>query len=173
MHTTNLKQIASKFAIDGQIEVVRPLGEGFINDTFIIQTQEGSPNYILQRKNKSIFTNIPAMMDNIVRVTNFLKNKIVRQGGDPLREALTVTPTLSGALYYKDEYDEFWAVCQFIDDTVAYNNADTPELAFQGGKGIGKFQAMLSDFTEPLADILPGFHNMRFRMEQWDKALKE
>ncbi|MEG2756026.1 MAG: aminoglycoside phosphotransferase family protein, partial [Mucinivorans sp.] len=163
----------SKFAIDGQIEVVRPLGEGFINDTFIIQTQEGSPNYILQRKNKSIFTNIPAMMDNIVRVTNFLKNKIVRQGGDPLREALTVTPTLSGALYYKDEYDEFWAVCQFIDDTVAYNNADTPELAFQGGKGIGKFQAMLSDFTEPLADILPGFHNMRFRMEQWDKALKE
>lgn len=166
-----LNKIAEKFAIDNQITRVKPLGEGFINDTFIIETTSDKEKYILQRKNKKIFTNIPAMMDNILRVTNHLKNKILAAGGDPMREAMTIIPAKDGKLYYKDEDQEFWAVCLFIDDTIAYQAATTPELAYQGGKGIGKFQAMLADFTEPLADILPGFHNMRFRFQQWDAIL--
>lgn len=167
----NLNQIAGKFAIEGEVVRVKPLGEGFINDTFIIETEGNNPNYILQRKNKKIFTNIPAMMDNILRVTTHLKNKILCAEGDPMREAMTITPTKNGQLYYKDEECEYWAVCLFIDDTIAYQAAKTPELAYQGGKGIGKFQAMLADFTEPLADILPGFHNMRYRLKQWDEVL--
>lgn len=167
-----LRAIAGRFQISGDVSTVRPLGEGFINDTFIIETaSDQTPNYILQRKNRHIFTNVPAMMDNIVRVTNHLKNKIVARGGDPRREALTVTPTVDGKLYYRDDEGEYWAVCEFIDDTIAYQRADTPELAYQGGKGIGRFQAMLADFTEPLADILPGFHNIRYRFEQWDAVL--
>lgn len=168
-----LRNIASRFAIEGEITDVSPLGEGFINDTYIIKTANHYPNYILQRKNRNIFTNIPAMMDNILRVTLHLKNKIIKSGGDPMREAMTVTPTIAGELYFQDDEGQYWAVCQFIDDTVAYNSATTPELAYQGGKGIGKFQAMLADFDGTLADILPGFHNMRFRFEQWDKALAE
>lgn len=168
-----LNKIAEKFAIDGEITRVKPLGEGFINDTFIIETANNGDKYILQRKNKKIFTNIPAMMDNILRVTNHLKNKILAVDGNPMREAMTIIPSKDGKLYYKDEEQEFWAVCLFIDDTIAYQAATTPELAFQGGKGIGKFQAMLADFTEPLADILPGFHNMRFRFKQWDAILEK
>lgn len=168
--TTNLNQIISCFALDSEAVSVKPLGEGFINDTFIAQTQSDT-KYILQRKNRKVFTNIPAMMDNIVRVTNHLKNKILRAGGDQMREAMTVIPTKDGKLYYQDSQGEYWAVCLFIDDTIAYQSADTPELAAQGGAGIGKFQSMLADFKEPLADILPGFHNMRFRFKQWDEVL--
>lgn len=168
-----LAKIGKIFAFEGTIKEIRPLGEGLINDTFFVETEAGSPNYILQRKNKNIFKDIPAMMNNIYRITNHLKGKIIEQGGDPLREALTVTPTLDGKLCYKDEENEYWAACLFIEDTITYEYADSPELAAQGGKGIGKFQAMLSDMTEPLADILPGFHNMRFRFQQWDDVLKK
>lgn len=168
-----LNLIADKFVVDGEIDSVKPLGEGFINDTFIIKTQNNGTAYILQRKNKKIFTDVPAMMDNIFRVTNHLKNKVVAAGGDPMREAMTVTLTKDGKLFYMDSDGEYWAACQFIGDTIAYQAAGTPELAYQGGKGIGKFQAMLSDFTEPLADILPGFHNMRYRFEQWDAILSK
>ena len=102
-----LRTVAEKFQIDGEIAVVRPLGEGFINDTFIIETVSvKDPNYILQRKNKNIFTNIPAMMENIVRVTNHLKNKIIARGGTPRRDALTVTPARDGKLHYKDDKRE-------------------------------------------------------------------
>lgn len=166
----DLKKIAEEFRLEGKVAAVKNLGEGFVNDTFIVET-EGGPRYILQRKNKNIFKDVPAMMDNILRVTQHLKKKIAAVGGDPLRESLTVIPARSGALCYQDGEGEYWAVCLFIEDTVTYDVAGTPELAYQGGKGIGQFQTMLADFTEPLADILPGFHNMRFRFKQWDETL--
>ena len=40
-------KIASKFEIKGMIEEIKPLGPGFINDTFIVKTAEGK-KYILQ-----------------------------------------------------------------------------------------------------------------------------
>ena len=79
--------IASHFAIEGDIEIIKPLGEGFINDTFIVKTVGNTPNYILQRKNHAIFPDVPAMMDNIAKVTAHLKEKIAAAGGDPRREA--------------------------------------------------------------------------------------
>lgn len=168
----NLKKIASQFRLEGTIDRVEPMGEGFINDTFIIYTLETSaPDYLLQRKNKRIFTNVPAMMENIVKVSNHIKAKVTAKQGDPLREAMTVIPALDGKLYFLDDEDEYWAVCIFIKDTLTYQAAKTPELAYQGGKGIGLFQAMVADLNEPLTDILPGFHNIRYRFGQWDAVL--
>lgn len=170
---TDLKKIASQFQLEGTIKEVFPLGEGFINDTFIINTVEGSPKYILQRKNKRVFSPIPAMMENIQKVCNHIKAKVEKAGGDPLREAMTIIPARDGKLYFHDEQEEFWAVCLFIEDTIAYEAAETPELAYAGGKGTGKFQSLVSDLKEPLTDILPGFHNIRIRYEQWDNVLKK
>lgn len=167
-----LNQICNQFRLQGTVLSVEPLGEGFINDTFVIKTiADNTPDYILQRKNKNIFKDIPAMMDNIRKVTNHLKKQISLAGGIEDREALTIIRTKDDLLYYKDEEGEYWAACLFIDDTISYQKADTPELAYQGGKGIGRFQAMLSEFKEPLTDILPGFHNIRYRFKQWDETL--
>lgn len=167
-----LINISQQFNIDSEIDSIKPLGEGFINDTFIIKTKdESSSNYLLQRKNKNIFTNIPAMMDNIQKVTDHLKRKILVAGGNPEREALTVIKTRDGKLFYQDKDEEYWAVCLFIDDHLIFEVAETPELAYAGGKGIGKFQSMLADFEGALVDTLPGFHDIKFRFNQWDEAL--
>jgi hypothetical protein len=168
----DLIKIASQFCIDGTIDRVEPLGEGFINDTFIIQTSgNDNPNYLLQRKNKRIFTNVPAMMENIEKVCIHIRKKVIEKNGNPAREAMTIVPATDGKLYFQDEEGEFWATCVFIDDTITYQAAKTPELAYQGGKGIGLFQSMVSDLKEPLTDILPGFHNIRYRFNQWDAVL--
>ncbi len=167
-----LEQVAAKFQLEGIVDRVEPMGEGFINDTFIIRTKESeTPDYLLQRKNKRIFHPIPAMMENIEKVCIHIKKKVSEKNGDPMREAMTVVRAIDGKLYFLDEEDEYWAVCVFIGDTIAYNSAKTPELAFQGGKGIGLFQSMVSDLNEPLTDILPGFHNIRYRFNQWDAVL--
>lgn len=166
-----LQQIASRFALAGSIVSIDSLGEGFINDTFVVRTEEGAPDYILQRKNKRIFPDVPAMMENIRKVTEHIRRGVIAAGGDPAREAMTVVPTLDGQLCYEDPDGEYWAVSIFISDTVAYNKADSPFLARKGGEGIGKFQAQLADFTEPLAETIKGFHNIRHRFVQWDQAL--
>lgn len=168
-----LFQIARQFNCTGEIKDIKRLGEGFINDTYIVRTAgDQDPDYLLQRKNKNIFKDIPGMMDNIQRVSTFLKKKIKEVGGDPEREALTVIKTTNNRLFYRDISGDYWAMCLLISDHVVYETADTPGLAYAGGKGIGKFQSLLSDFKEPLTDTLPGFHNMRFRFNQWEDVLK-
>ena len=79
-------------------------------------------------------------------------------------------PAKDGKLYVKDG-ENFWAVCLFIPDTTSPVRADTPELAYQGGLGTGRFQALLADFTQPLNETIKGFHNIRWRFQQWDEAL--
>ena len=174
--------IASKFEIKGTIQEIKPLGPGFINDTFIVKTLEG-PKYILQRKNHIVFPDVPGMMNNILMVTEHIKAKVAAAGGDPMREVLTVTKRKADSLsaeelqqpyhelYYKDKDGNFWAVCDFIEGSITYEKADTPALAYKGGQGIGKFQAQLSDFTTPLSETIKGFHNIRWRFQQWDEAI--
>jgi len=149
-----LQEIASQFALEGAITAIDSLGEGFINDTFIVRTAGDAPDYILQRKNKSIFPDVPAMMENIRKVTDHIRRRVAAAGGDPRREAMTVVATRDGKLYHVDAQGEYWAVSVFISDTIAYNKADSPELARKGGEGIGKFQAQLADLTEPLAETI-------------------
>lgn len=167
-----LKAVALEFRFQGNIESIEPLGEGLINDTYLVKTSDTTPDYILQRKNKNIFRNIPAMMDNICKVTTHLKRKVAEAGGNPQREVLTVIPQIDGHYYFADSDGEYWAACLYIQDTVTYQQADTPELAEKGGAAIGRFQSQLADLRENLADTLPGFHNMRFRFEQWDDTLR-
>ena len=168
----SLSNIANRFHIEGDIKNIRPLGEGLINDTYFVETSGNTPNYILQQKNKSIFKDIPAMMDNIYKVTSHLKKKIESEGGDPLREAMTLISTKDKGFCYIDEQGEYWTASLFIEDTITHQYASSLELAYQGGKGIGKFQAMLADMNEPLTDILPGFHNIKYRFKQWDECLQ-
>ncbi len=161
-----LLRIASQFAIEGEIVAIEPLGEGFINDTYVVTTSGDAPNYILQRKNHNVFPDVPAMMANIKRVTEHIKTKVA----DPMRETLTIVPAKDGRLYVEED-NNFWAACLYIADTVTYDRADTTALAYQGGVGIGRFQALLADFTEPLNETIKGFHNIRWRFEQWDATI--
>ena len=167
---TQLLDIARNFRLEGTPLQVDNLGDGFINDTYIIRLSDSPVKYILQRKNTNIFKDIPGMMNNIQAITEHLKKKIAAAGGDPMRESLTVVPAKDGNLYYRHG-EEFWCVTLFIDDSISYDKTDTPLLAEKGGRGIGRFQAMLSDFDQPLTDTLPGFHNISFRYRQWDDTL--
>lgn len=174
MNQEKLMQVAGQFVPGNEIDHITPLGEGFINDTFVIYPKnKNRDKYLLQRKNSKIFVNIPGMMENIDKVTRHIKKKVIQKGGNPDREAMTILTTHEGLFYFQDENNEYWTVCLFIDDHLVYEKVDSPQIAFSGGKGIGRFQSLLIDFKEELVDTLPGFHNMRFRFEQWDTALQK
>ncbi len=161
-----LLDIAGRFELEGRIAEIKPLGEGFINDTFVVKTEGNAPDYILQRKNHVIFPDVPGMMENIKAVTEHIKTKV----SDPLRETLTVIPAKDGKLYVQ-EGENYWAVCLFIPGTTSPLRADTPYLAYQGGLGTGRFQALLADFDKPLNETIKGFHNIRWRFLQWDETI--
>ena len=186
-NTEIMRNIVSRFETVGTVEEIKPLGPGFINDTLIVKCNDNGVEvrYILQRKNHHVFPDVPGMMNNIIMVTEHIKAKVAVAGGDPEREALTVVKRRPDSiteaesaqpynnLYYKDEDGNYWAMCTFIEGSVTYERADTPALAFKGGQGIGKFQAQLADFTTPLSETIKGFHNIRWRFQQWDEAVNK
>ena len=183
-----LTEIISRFDIGAEAESIKAMGPGFINDTLIVKTRPDAtgkaPRYILQRKNHNVFPDISGMMCNIAMVTDHLRKKVIEAGGDPDREVLKIIrrkpdsmtdeekKSKGGDLYYHDSKGNWWTVCLFIEGSVTYEKADSPVLAFKGGEGIGKFQSMLADFTQPLNETIKGFHNIRWRFTQWEESLR-
>lgn len=171
MNTETLRSICTNFLYDDRIEV-EPMGEGFINDTVTVRTP-GS-RYILQRKNSDIFKDIPGMVSNILKVTGHIKSKAIAAGEDPNRATLTLIPTKDGENFHHELSGEaagWWVMTLFIDCADGVDKADTPGMARKGGAGMGRFQKLLSDFDGDLVDTLPGFHNIKFRFQQWDEAV--
>ena len=144
-------------------------GNGHINDPYIVHSQ---PDYILQRINKKVFTNPPAVMENIQGVTEFLRRKIIAEGGDPDRETLNLIMTVDGQPYYHHTDGEYYRVYKFIDHAVSYDLVENPMQLYHAARAFGKFQNMLADYpAEKLHETIVDFHNTRVRYEQFKTAL--
>lgn len=163
----DLNDILSHFSIQSRIE---EYGNGHINDTYLTSTG----NHILQRINTAIFKDPERLMENIERVTEFLRKKIEAEGGDPDRETLTVIKTLDGKNFYRYDDENCFRVYKFIWDTVTIDDSKDPADLFAAGKGFGHFQKLLSDFpVESLYDTIEDFHNTPKRVEALKTAIKE
>lgn len=167
MNQSILQEVLDAFGIK---EKVVPYGNGHINDTYC----SVSAKYIIQRINTDVFQDADALMGNIERVTEFLKKKIIAEGGDPERETLTVVKTVDGKPYYKFDDDNVFRVYLFIGQTHTIDSDKTPEDMYNAGKGFGKFQQMLADFdAESLNETIVDFHNTPKRVEALKQAIAE
>lgn len=171
----NLKKIFNRFSADGTFSEGEPYGSGHIHDTYRILTHEkDKDDYILQRLNSRIFKNIPELQHNIERVTNHLNLKLSSiPGSDVKRECLTLIPSKDGKSWITEEKGEYWRMYIFISNHKSYNIVGSPRKAYEGGKAIGRFQAMLADLPgEPLYDTIPFFHDIERRLETFNRILK-
>jgi len=172
----DLKELFYLFKADGTFLNGEPYGSGHIHDTFLIETTENDKDdYILQRLNNRIFKNIPQLQDNIERVTLHLRHKLQSiAGANSKRECLTLVPAREGKTWITDKSGSFWRMYIFISDHRSYNIVDSPGKAFEGGKAIGRFQAMLADLGgRPLYETIPWFHDVEKRLETFNQKIKE
>jgi len=171
----DLRKIYSSFLADGSFSDAVSYGSGHIHDTFLVVTSEkDKDDYILQRLNNRVFRNIPELQENIERVTNHLYRKLLTvPGSDIKRECLTLIRARNGNSWMEDEEGNFWRMFIFIPNHRSYDIVDSPDKAFEGGKAIGRFQAMLADLPgEPLHETIPNFHNIEKRLETFVQAVK-
>ncbi len=168
-----LKSIVKHFAVKGTVTSVKPLGNGLINDTYIVRTEEAdAPDYVLQRINHHIFTDVDVLMDNIAAVTGHIRSKLEKAGENDIdRKVLTFVPnTADGKLYFFDG-ESYWRMMVFIPDAETFE-AVNPESSRNAGKAFGHFQAMLVDIDKELKESIPDFHNMEFRLKQLHDAVE-
>lgn len=169
----DLRNIFGHFLTDESYISGEPFGPGHIHDTFLITTG-GRDNYILQRINNNIFGDIPALQGNIVRVTSHIRAKLIKAGEtDIKRKCLTPVPARdNGLTWFNDGDGNYWRMFVFIPDHVSYETVDSEENAFEGGRIVGGFMAMLSDLPgEPLHETIPRFHDIRSRLEAFHRSV--
>lgn len=165
------REAVRHFELEGTTGKIRPFGSGHINDTFLV---EGEKNAVLQRMNRSIFTNPEEVMENIVGVTEFLKKKIAENGGDVMRETLTVIPARDGKSYYRDSQGEYWRMYYLIENAISYDRVERDEDFYESALSFGNFQQLLADYpAETLHETIPGFHDTKARYEVFLKAVEE
>lgn len=150
-------------------------GCGHINDTFCIlcQPQEGDCiRFILQGLSQAAFPRQDEVMENFERITDYLRVKITEQGGNPLRETLSLIPTRDGKHYYTDENGKVWRLMPFIEQTDCFQTA-TPERFAASAGAFGKFQYLLRDFpVETLHEPIAHFHDTEDRFRKLLAAIE-
>ena len=168
------KSIISHFAISGTVSEIKPLGNGLINDTYKVTTVEAdAPDYVLQRINDSIFTDVDLLQNNIEEVTHHIREQLVKEGADDIdRKVLTFVKTDEGKTYIKDGKNQNWRISVFIPNAITMD-AVTSETSYHAGKAFGKFEAQVADITDRLGETIPDFHNMELRRDQLRQAVKE
>jgi hypothetical protein len=171
-----LKDIVTRFCIDGKPSSLRRIGTGHINDSYHVKINDSSGHdYVLQRINIKIFRDVPRLMDNIERVTSHIRSKIIEiPGSNPNRQCLTLIPAVDGKKYFLDESGDYWRMYIAIKDCHNYDIVETAGQAFEGGRAFGCFQASLADLPGgSLYETIPNFHNIEKRLKNFFGVIED
>ena len=171
---TVLKEVLAAFDFPATLVGAVRYGQGHINDTFCVlcQPQEGDCiRFILQGLSVAAFPRQDELMENFVGITSYLREKVIANGGDPLRETLSLIKTRDGKNYYTDSTGKAWRLTPFIENTDCFQSA-TSELFEASARAFGRFQWLLADYpAETLHESIVNFHNTEDRFAKFEAAL--
>ena len=163
-----MNQILNAFKLDAPVTSCERYGCGHVNETYLVVSESGR-RYILQKISTRAFHDVPALMQNIISVTQFLKEKT-----DDPRGVLTLVPTTDGQFFLTCEDGSYWRLYDFVEDAVCLQAPETPEDFYQSALAFGSFQQMLTDFpAETLSETIPMFHNTANRFKLFREKLAE
>lgn len=169
--------LAQAFALPGRFLGAVPHGTGHINDTFALTLEaSGQPSrYIFQRINHRIFKDVPALMENIQRVTAHVARKtLATAGAAAARRVLTLVPLPNGCPFHRDPHGAYWRCYIFIEDARTYDVIENPRQAYEAARAFGQFQRLLVDLPGArLRETIPNFHHTRRRFEALCHAVAE
>ena len=156
MNKSDLMHISEIFNIDGDVLDVMPLGNGHINDTYLVVTDSG--RYFLQRINTHVFKSPDQLMHNIKAVTDYMHS------------CLQIITTHEGSLFAVTP-DGHWRLMTYIENSYTCERVESAEQFREIGRAYGSFIQDLAGFpAEDLYDTIDGFHDTRRRFEQLMQA---
>lgn len=174
---SELERVSKQFQIYGQILHAETCKIGHINETYTATYEQGGcrVRYIHQKINRSVFLDPPAVMENLVRVTEHVRRKLEAEGANELtRRCLTVIPTRDGKSYYRDPHGEYWRTFVFVEGITTYEAVQTAAQAYEAGRAFGEFQRLVADLPgKRLHETIPDFHNTRKRFDAFVKAVEK
>ncbi len=164
-----LRDVIARFDLPGGLIDVSRFGSGHINDTFVAEFESPGKRVrcIVQRVNRSVFQDVPRLMENIVRVTAHLASK---NTDGQSRCSPSPLPSREGLPYWQGADGDFWRVYPFVEGGISHEMVENPHQAFEAARAFGSFQKALADLPGGrLHETIPHFHDTPKRFE----ALRE
>jgi Ser/Thr protein kinase RdoA (MazF antagonist) len=147
-------QKATQFFCDAVHYKVSALGNGLINDTFLVNSEQST--FVLQRINSVVFPHPDQIMENLIQLNQHIaqKNKLDLKIRIP-----EVIKTISNETHAIDEDKNVWRALEFIDNTVSKESMSHLADAKQLGFALGHFHGLFKDAKlDIFHDTLPDFH---------------
>ncbi len=165
-----LTVVGQKFRLAGEIYSYEAITMGNINATFKVTyvREDGSlKSYLFQRVNTHVFKSPVAIMENIDRVTSYIRENY------PSQVSLHFHHTDEGLNYYLYDARSFWRVVNYVE-SVTFNASEDLSVIEATGKAFGHFQMQLAGFDGSLLhETIPDFHNTKKRLDTLFKHAAE
>ena len=79
---------------------------------------------------------------------------------------------MDGRSWFEDNDSSYWRMFVFISDHRTYDIVDSTGKEYEGGKAIGRFQALLSDLPGKLLhETIPSFHDIGKRLNSFRNTI--
>ncbi len=171
--TTYVEDIATKFAGARQVKAIAPLGNGNINQTFLVTLTGATAEYfVLQQINTLVFPDPIKVMDNLQLVSSHISQKLNQDSLDDW-QIPQVLLTSDQKHHYLAEDNTFWRAISYVANADSQDTITNLEQATEIGRGLGVFHRLVSDLSlDKLVDTLPGFHITPGYLAQYQQVLE-
>ncbi len=169
-----IRAVAREFAFSGEFAGAARWGSGHIQESYCVECGDGAARrrYLLQRMNRTVFHDVPVLMENIRRVTEHIAERV--QGhADAERRVLRLVRTRDGRLWHEEPEGACWRAYRMMERVRSFETVTSPEQAMEAARAFGEFQAHLADLPPPrLAETIPDFHNTPKRLAVLEEAIR-
>ncbi|MFT3824079.1 MAG: phosphotransferase [Chitinophagaceae bacterium] len=149
--------------------VISTLTEGLIHHTFRVgfTGSNASKPIVLQCINIATFSQPENIIHNYRLIYECIdSNKTVR--------IAPLVPTHEGKWFWRDGEGNFWRAIAFIDNSYTRLSAENPSEACKAAYCFAAFtRALTSIDPQQLAVIIPRFHDLAYRYEQFEEAISK
>ena len=168
--------IAEAFHGGGSVQAVQPLGNGNVNDTFLVQAVDGPS--VLQRINTQVFNQPQLVMQNLQVLGEHIERKLKSGDAHPLLEQRRwhlprlVCTKEEGNTWHCCPAGGVWRTITYVPDSTCVDVVGGANQARELGLGLGLFHLLISDLpATALADTLEGFHITPGYLAAYHRAL--
>ena len=171
-----INKILDNYNIKGNLISIKEDNTGNINKTYIITFINNGIEYkyLVQQINTNVFNDPYILMENILGVTNYLKEQMILNN-DNNHKVLEIIKTKDNNpmcyIYNKNGVKKYYRIYKYIDNSISYDKSFNKDIVYNTGKAFGNFQKLLNNYPmNSLNETIKDFHDTKKR---YDKLIKD
>ena len=145
---------------------IEPMSGGLINHSYKISSNSKAP-FLLQEINQRVFKKPEKLQQNYINIWQFAEFEFT--------DVNLPAPLYHdrGKTLYRDKNGKYWRAFEFMDNTRTHAVPGTPSQAKSTAKAFAKLTAAFDDYNlGELHIVIPDFHNLTFRYDQFLESLE-